>query len=773
MGIPSKASNGSEEEASAPGAPVLRLVSQPSFNVALPARLHLGSGSGGSGGSNTVSVQHEGFYEEIDSAENGNLRWGRKKANDGSWVEKWAVQTVPQQEPQARVLEFGQSQGRNYRTNERWVSRWEDTARERRVEKVVQELRPQHKDEEQEGEQEREQAILQVWEEEETEDRLTGQELELFEETRGSETRGRLQRREADGRVLYQALWRETAGGQEAWSEETTFHSDGSKTGTKKGTDPSGTSWEEEWQEQPDATRDSVRRRRTENSRMEERRGVRRSHPDNQLEEYCTTVQVTVKEGCAVECTDTWVRPAEGGPGKARGSQRKETQIFSDGKVVSVEVANEEWEDTGDEFSADLWVEETLVKHQGGATHRSKRQEHDTRQLDLSVGNLWGRKKGSRRKDGMQWGEQWEETQEIPETETEEPEAGQQRVNLHILLPGGEVTSREVVVLQTQPLRRRRRFDDKWWREAHGNSWGTKEGVEDSGAVLRENWYDNGGEKQVDRWKEMPDGSKKGEKFGSKVDGTQWRESWGCGPGGSDSWVDKSWEEPDREREGGAKFIEKVERHANGDEQTLKEGNEWIRSDQCDRAVTSWFEERFGVVDGLEEKWAVKRGGNEEGEWMERWRETPQEKDAEKTGWNRQGDAWEERWRETFDGDQKTETWAEKKGSNAQGESWLETWQERWGWKTAHKEATSASGARRVERWGEQFFDDGSGQKWAQHWQEGPPSSPGGSSPGSTGKSWGDRWGPGGLGGHRWGEEWGDGGCRKWAHDTPGRPEGC
>lgn len=74
-------------------------------------------------------------------------------------------------------------------------------------------------------------------------------------------------------------------------------------------------------------------------------------------------------------------------------------------------------------------------------------------------------------------------------------------------------------------------------------------------------------------------------------------------------WVDKSWEEPDRDRDGGAlrwgfscgssaaenkewqqqwrerehwlcgeKFIEKVERHANGDEHTVKEGNEWRRS---------------------------------------------------------------------------------------------------------------------------------------------------------------------------------------------------
>lgn len=50
--------------------------------------------------------------------------------------------------------------------------------------------------------------------------------------------------------------------------------------------------------------------------------------------------------------------------------------------------------------------------------------------------------------------------------------------------------------------------------------------------------------------------------------------------------------------------------------------------------MTSWFEERFGVIESLEEKWAVKRGGNEEGQWTEKWRENPREKDAEKIGWN-------------------------------------------------------------------------------------------------------------------------------------------
>lgn len=91
------------------------------------------------GDSSTIRrVQHESYSESIHYANDGSLHWGEKEANDGSWVEKWAVQTVdePQHEPrrldqavQARrdtsahnpqsSVVFGQSQGQNYRTNER------------------------------------------------------------------------------------------------------------------------------------------------------------------------------------------------------------------------------------------------------------------------------------------------------------------------------------------------------------------------------------------------------------------------------------------------------------------------------------------------------------------------------------------------------------------------------------------------------------------------------------------------------------------------------
>lgn len=100
-----------------------------------------------------------------------------------------------------------------------------------------------------------------------------------------------------------------------------------------------------------------------------------------------------------------------------------------------------------------------------------------------------------------------------------------------------------------------------------------------------------------------------GEKFGSKTDGTHWKERWGNGPGGVDSWEDKSWEEADPEREGGIlrwgfsngssseerrrweqhwrerehwlcgdKFVEKRELGVNGAETTVKHGNTWCRS---------------------------------------------------------------------------------------------------------------------------------------------------------------------------------------------------
>ncbi|KAL8424296.1 hypothetical protein Efla_002914 [Eimeria flavescens] len=859
------------------------LASRASFCLT-PARLHLSSSSSSSGGS-TEHLQHEGYRERMHRAADGSLRWGEKEANDGSWVEKWAVQTVPQQQQQQqqqdRVLEFGQSQGRNYQTHERWISRWEETPSERRVEKLVQELQPQQQQQQQEeGEQQEEQQVLQEWEEEEVQElqmgivriskrgvdsradsprswRLhcirrqqpagadaaaaaatggseaqaaaekaaqellaaaaaapaseaaaaaaraaaaaasslrVGEEIELFEETRGPETRGRMQRRDTRGTVVQQVLWLAAdstdTSSSRSQTEQMQLEADGRSRGSKRGIDENGEEWEEEWFASPDGTRETVRRGRGPGgSSWTERRGVRRREEgEGELEEYYRrrgAMESKLEAGRLVETHDSWTRPLSGGC--AAGLKKKETHKYEGEQVVAVEVENEKWEDTGVEVAVDIILLLVVA-------------------IDL-LQNRWGRKKGSRRTDGMEWGEQWEEMREagaddLPEEETGTP----QTIRLRILLPGGEVTSRDVLLASgRETLRLRRRCDDKWWREASGNSWGHKQSTEEDGCVKREKWYDNGQEKQVDWWEESLDGSQVGEKFGSKSDGTQWRERWGCGAGGSDAWEDKSWEEADPEREGGKlrwgfssgssaadgkqwqqqwrerehwlcgeKFVEKNEKNQHGDEQTLKEGNQWRRSEQCDREVTSWFEERFGVVENRNEKWAFKRGADEEGEWTERWKESPSEKEAEKTGWNKRGDAWEERWHEKFDGGVKTETWAEKKGSNAQGNSWMETWHEGWGFKSAHKEARDASGSRRVERWGERFFDDGSGEKWAQHWQEGPPPPGGGGPPAaSSGKSWGDRWGSGGVGGHRWGEEWGPEGCRKWAHDTPGRPEGC
>lgn len=50
--------------------------------------------------------------------------------------------------------------------------------------------------------------------------------------------------------------------------------------------------------------------------------------------------------------------------------------------------------------------------------------------------------------------------------------------------------------------------------------------------------------------------------------------------------------------------------------------------------MKSWFEERFGVVEGGDEMWACKKGKDAEGEWFERWKENPREKEAEKRGSN-------------------------------------------------------------------------------------------------------------------------------------------
>lgn len=56
--------------------------------------------------------------------------------------------------------------------------------------------------------------------------------------------------------------------------------------------------------------------------------------------------------------------------------------------------------------------------------------------------------------------------------------------------------------------------------------------TEDSGKVLEENWYDNGEEKQVDRWEEREDGSKAGnlafQFIGVKFYGQMGRKGSGC-----------------------------------------------------------------------------------------------------------------------------------------------------------------------------------------------------------------------------------------------------
>lgn len=93
-----------------------------------------------------------------------------------------------------------------------------------------------------------------------------------------------------------------------------------------------------------------------------------------------------------------------------------------------------------------------------------------------------------------------------------------------------------------------------------------------------------------------------GEKFGSKRDGTEWRERWGEGEDGRDAWIDKSWKEVGGEGRvnewgetegsegckrwsqkwwrkhhgyGGDEFVEKWEDDGRGSQHTLKEGSSW------------------------------------------------------------------------------------------------------------------------------------------------------------------------------------------------------
>lgn len=134
-----------------------------------------------------------------------------------------------------------------------------------------------------------------------------------------------------------------------------------------------------------------------------------------------------------------------------------------------------------------------------------------------------GRKRGDRYSDGTEWGENWfeEHRPATAHTKTDAEEVPTDASASFRPPPGSQPPA--------SLLRLRVRHWDKWWKEPTGNRWGEKLWVAtgdriscdevglvgryedlESGGERHEKWYDNGFERQVDRWELRPDGSKSG-----------------------------------------------------------------------------------------------------------------------------------------------------------------------------------------------------------------------------------------------------------------------
>ncbi|CBZ51369.1 putative AT hook motif-containing protein [Neospora caninum Liverpool] len=666
----------------------------------------------------------------------------------------------------------------------------------------------------------------------------TGEDEEVwtaFEESQAGRENGRRRRREGrtgteETEVWYRAFDLETGATKETWEERWVEKADGEKWGEKKGVNTQNEEWGEKWRENAAGEREVDRWAQTEDGRRRwgEKKG--RSRPkkveegnqeDGQPveattpEDYTERWEIEHRDDTYVSFTDRWwQRPEEG----TRWGEKKKLVHSAVKRQPDVTAAdeeteaadrvvelNEKWYDNGQEKMVDEWQTELLLEGAHDTARGPRRILHQTES---------GRKHTDRYSDGTQWGENWHQSRAASPSSASPSGSSSSERNAENADSADGVVSRQVTVQIRTPsgrfevcnveasapvLRLSSRSRDNWWREPHGNSWGEKMYQDlEQRAEQHEKWYDNGHERQVDRWRVAPDGSRTGEKFGSKTDGTEWREAWGrqaSDEGPEDSWIEKRWKECNqgegvkewgetegsegRKRwnqkwwkkeswQGGDEFVEKWEDDGYGNTSTVKQGSTW-KHHEGGREVTDWFEDKFGVVEHSQEKWAYKQGRNASGDqWLEKWNEKPEEKTATKSGSNARGDAWSEQWKETFDENgEKNITWAEKTGRNAQGDSWYETWLERRAnWKMAIKEGRNARGEEWQEKWGEDLHEDGSGEKWCQKWAKDHAGN-------RHGKSWGDRWGKDGKGGHKWGEEWSNEDVHKWWHDTDGRPAGC
>eukprot|EP00921_Rhytidocystis_pertsovi_P020812 GHVQ01033174.1.p1 GENE.GHVQ01033174.1~~GHVQ01033174.1.p1 ORF type:complete len:736 (+),score=146.46 GHVQ01033174.1:112-2319(+) len=618
-------------------------------------------------------VEHEEYTEVYDANEAG-LSWGEKRSRDGSWQEKWMQQKQSDDEGEQTI--FGRNAGYNAELRQRWTETWRHSGDDQvEIEKECEEL-------------DAEGNVIKKWTEENRQDKEKFHKQKEGWESDGSKSWKEVEHSgadadEADAHEVKSVHLREDTTGSitkttkrsclrdgsehtvetycdelEEWQDEWHDMKEGVKCGMKSGTNKSGIKWNEKWREEEGRREIEKWAVSQDGKHLWGEKKIWKDESEQETverwEKWISTEELRISVEVHNEKTKD---SASSGTDKDKWGERTEDiqRFDSDGQkqlLSSTQVRTEKWYDNGEEYVTDRV--NTSTKYQ--PTSSQAKAIEQVKRVSQS---------GDRYSDGTKWGSEL--------AKTSEPSSDQE------------------LALQSM-------YSEKWWVETSGNKWGEKEYEEldqegQKQLQCHEEWYDNGTEKQTDRWEIKPDMSKDGEKFGER-DNVRWREKWSTDSKGDRQVHDKSWTEiKDGEshewgersgREQGRQWLNKwgkTECHdrtagrewqsswdEKGEEETKteEESKEWRYSPHGDLEVTSWFKNRFGVHG--DEKWADKQGHNEEGDvWSEKWNETPDKKRAEKTGRNARGDEWREAWKEEIDKSFKQRsTWAEKTGKNAQ-----------------------------------------------------------------------------------------------------------
>lgn len=770
-------------------------------------------------------------YTEV-TGQTGNMRWGRKTGRNGHWREKWVAQMAPEtskavddktmQVDEPEAVSFGVTRGADMDSYRRWTESWRSKGDVTRVEKTITQFAPPSDDkpmpqddtdedawraldrvetwvqrvdsyastrrrvETKFGLDERVPSAARRWR---TREEFIGDHREsiLFEERKGDEVRTEFQEFLQDGSVRTVRTVRLKNG--ETWKDSWRVEADGSQSGHKEGVNSSQVKWTENWRKTNGGEEEIIKSETAPDGSWKKgstdftahdpdgairRHGIRWSKTRKHSEQTDPEEIIKVIEE---EFTDTWWQdervdtPLNSWGCKVKRSRQFETTAVDQLPPISSEsekeltpgahgsavMANSFGVCAGENectTHVEKWHDNGVEKHSKKKSILEKWSEESVL-LELEEnGHSETRKTGTEEA----WGENWCKVSKTDLTESLEKTA-----------------LKEIVI-----------FTDKWWIESNSNKWGKKEFKDkQSGDTFEENWYENGQEKQVDRWRIKSDGSRRGTKFGERWDPVQnakisWQEEWGE-KDGCERWTDKKWthEGGDSTRSwgeltgdrgdnehwfekwhagNGDEFNERYEVDEDGNTKTVTRGLT-IR----DGDVVNYYMNSFGECPTTGEKWAHKEGETSPcNKWVEKWSNRVDRNYCYKSGRNPRGDEWTENWEEEFeygsDGLRKrVKTKASKFGKNAMNQEWYEEWVETEKSKIAKKKCENpVTSEAWEEAWGESWDEENGLQKWTNKWAQ--------SGADRWGQSWGDRYEDNGRH-HRWVEEWNKDGIRKWADD--------